>query len=263
MGGSTTSPAYVVDIARRIPFLAELREGSRTATQLEETLDTSRTTVHRATSTLESHGLVERAGDQFHLTDLGSLVASAGCSFQQRASQAKRLTPVYDMLAEPPVRPDPKLFVDATVTVAEPGDPYAPVRRFMTVVRDAASLKWFDTAPVPPTTHEVLSGELLNGMTADLMFEPQLTRTLQSNHPTLADDIGAMEKVTLFVHNHLPFGLAVVDDRVGIGATCPETGILRVFTDTTDPGAVEWGEALFEDYRSEATPLEEAGLATP
>ncbi|ADQ66983.1 hypothetical protein C499_04466 [Halogeometricum borinquense DSM 11551] len=57
----------------------------------------------------------------------------------------------------------------------------------------------------------------------------------------------------------LPYGLAIFDERVGVGGYDDETGTLRVFVDTDTDGARRWAEGVYEMYRQASEPVSVAG----
>ncbi|QIB76470.1 hypothetical protein G3I44_11015 [Halogeometricum borinquense] len=57
----------------------------------------------------------------------------------------------------------------------------------------------------------------------------------------------------------LPYGLAIFDERVGVGGYDDETGALRVFVDTDTDGARRWAEGVYEMYRQASEPVSVAG----
>lgn len=55
----------------------------------------------------------------------------------------------------------------------------------------------------------------------------------------------------------------IFDDRVAICCHDVETRALRAWIDTDAPEAREWAWSVFERYRREARPVDEAALDTP
>jgi hypothetical protein len=54
------------------------------------------------------------------------------------------------------------------------------------------------------------------------------------------------------VHENLPCGLYVFDDRLTIGGYNRDTDVLRVVIDSDDPDAIDWADTLYSRYRQEA-----------
>jgi hypothetical protein len=62
------------------------------------------------------------------------------------------------------------------------------------------------------------------------------------------------------IHPEVPFGICILDDRVGVRAHSPEFGADTVFVDTDDPEGYVWAEEVCRNYRSEARPLADVDL---
>ena len=235
--------------------LAALAAGPLTRDELREELGVSRTTVHRTVRALESESLLRREGDGNALTALGEVVADATVEFEETLRAARHLRP---FLAVADVDVDVRPFADATVTVQGPAAPYRPVSRFVSLLEETTALRGFDTAALAPLYVETIRERILGGMEAEIVYPEGVVDGLAEAYPealSAALDGGTLR---LFAHDDLPYGLALFDDRVGLGGYDAETGMLRAFVDTDDAAAIEWGERQFRRYRSEATPIARA-----
>lgn len=240
----------LVQLVRRSPVLAALRKGPLDRRDLERRLDVSKPTVLRATGTLREFGLVERANGQFRLTAQGEAVAAALDRFRRVERAATRLGPFlattdYDVAVEH--------FADATVTTRVPGDPYRPVRRFMSLVETTDRLRGFDAATVAPGNVDTLYQRIVDGMETDICYPEHVVETIVETSPERSAAAAESGNLTLRVVDSVPCGLALFDGRVGLGGYDPETGGLAVFVDTDDDAAYAWGEREFERFRETAT----------
>lgn len=261
MGGYAPDGEVLRDVVRRLPFLAALREGPRTRQQLESALDASRTTIHRATTTLEDHGLLTREDGAYTLTPIGASVAREAVRFAERTTDVHRLAPLFEGTDCDGSEIDLEPFAGATVTTASPRDPYGPFRRFTSLVREADRLRWLDRSTVAPATHTELTDRFLDGLEAEVIVEPAVARRFGADNPDLADTLVDVETLDVYLHDDVPFGLVVSDERVGIGGYDTQTGSLSVYVDTDGPEAIAWANALFEEYRVEARAWAESSLA--
>ncbi|MFD1514591.1 helix-turn-helix transcriptional regulator [Halomarina rubra] len=240
----------LVRLVRRSPVLAALREGPLDRRDLEQRLGVSKPTVLRATGLLDEFGLVERVGGRFRLTAKGAVVAEALARFRRIERAATRLGP---FLATTDYEVAVEHFADATVTTRQPGDPYRPVRRFMSLVESTGRLRGFDVATVAPGNVDRLYERIVDGMETDVCYPEGLVETIVESAPEQSAAAAASGNLTLRVVDDLPCGLALFDERVGLGGYDPETGTLAAFVDTDDPDAYAWGEREFERYRAAAT----------
>ena len=53
---------------------------------------------------------------------------------------------------------------------------------------------------------------------------------------------------------HLPYGLAIFHDRVGIGGDDEEMGLLEAFVDADGPVARGWAERVYASARADSEP---------
>ena len=252
----------LVALVRRAPALAALREGPLDRRDLEERLGVSRPTVHRLTRTLDERGLVERAGGEFALTGLGEVIAETVGEFERDVEAARRIAPVFEAVSDHDPAIDPGAFAGATVTTAAPGNPYRCVERFMELVSETDTLRGVDPTAINPLHLDDIHARIVDGMETDAVFHPEVVAELLTSNPERAHTAFESGNLTLRVHDDLPFGLTLCDDRIGVGVYDDETGMLRTYVDTDAPDAREWAKAVYADYRAEATELTEyAALA--
>jgi len=257
----TTSPAedpdLLIDLLRRSPLLEELQDDELDRRELQDRLDISRATSHRHTRLLGELGVIERTDGEFQLTESGQLLTDAIGRFKREANSALNLAPVLDAVQEAPVEIDTEAFAGATVTSAEQGDVYSPVARFVALAQETETLRGIDTDLIAPLYMEEIQGRIVAGMETEVIGLPEVTEEILAGYPEKCFDACASGYLTVKLHDELPFGLALFDERVGIGVGEGETRTLQVFVDTDAPEVYEWAEAVYEAYASEAVLLEE------
>lgn len=248
----------LIELVRRGPVLDVLcREGVVDRRELEDHLGVSRSTVHRFTRSLRDSGLIDRTADGFVLTPLGEVCAREVAEFESTIETAWELAPVLEAASASDIEIDPEAFADVTVTTAEPGNPYRPVNRFMTLVEGTETLRGLDPASINPLHLEDLYGRIVGGMETEVVFPPTVVWELLSSNPDRARAAFGSGNLSIRVHDELPFGLTLCDDRIGVGVYDDEVGLLRTYADTDAPAAYEWAEDVYAEYRAESTPLTE------
>lgn len=245
--------ALSVEAIKRADALAAIEGDGVTRADLMESLGVSRTTVHRLVRNLEELDFLAGDGDRYVLTPLGRAIRRATERYRDAVSATVHLEPLLTALGDCDVAFDVEAFAGATVTVAEQGDPYGPVNRFTDLLAETASLRGFDTASISPTYAEDVQQRILDGLSVELIYESAVVERIAGQYPDLAAAAFERETIDIRIHDDVPFGLALSDQRVGIGAYDDQTGQLLVFVDSDDPAAYAWGEQLFERYRDEAT----------
>lgn len=245
----------LVRIVRRAPMLEALRGGALDRRDLEDALGVSKPTVHRAAKSLMELGLVERPRGAFELTAAGADVADAVVDFETTTNAALRLAPLLATVETDAFEVDVDLFADAVVTLPDPGHPYRPVDRFMELVRETDSLRGFDSTTIAPANVEDVYRAIVDGMETELIYPPSVVESIVASNPQRGSKAVESGNLTLLVHDSVPCGLAIFDDRVGLGGYDPETGMLRAFVDTDAPAARSWAENVYASFRAEADPL--------
>ena len=253
--GSDVDDVILVAV-RRVDALDALSDGPLRRAELEEAIGVSRTTAHRIVRALAEHGLARRTDGRHELTSFGEVVAVEVSRVRGSVGAARSLGPFIDALAGTPFEIDVSRFTGATVTTAGPGDPYAPVSRFMELLVETDVLRGFDTTSIAPIYVDEIRAEILGGMRTSIVYLPEVAERIASAYPGKLRASLESGRLELFTSEELPFGLALFDGRIGLGAYDGETGMLSCFVDTDDPDAILWGETLYEHYRDAATRYE-------
>lgn len=247
---------FLLDIVRQGPMLNALREGPVDRRSLEERLGISKSTSHRNTSSLAEQGLLRRSNDEYTLTEYGQAVADVVTTFEADMETTLRLAPLFDAVDGIDPRCPLDAFADATVTVADRGDPFAPLARFVSLVRETSSLQMVDSYAIAPTYIDEVHGRVLDGLETQVIERPDVAEDIMKHYPAKCVQLCASEYLTMKVIEDVPFGLILLDRRVGIGVRDPTTGVPRTFVDTDDEEARNWAESLFDILWEGGTQLE-------
>ncbi|WP_049972478.1 helix-turn-helix transcriptional regulator [Haladaptatus cibarius] len=251
---TSSDSEIVVTAVKRANTLRALSEHPLARSELQADIGVSRTTTHRIVRDLTEKSLVRRVDGNYELTPLGRIVATEVGELQDTVELATRLEPLLPALDGTGINVE--LFTDATITVQEPGDPYRPVRRFVSLLRDSETLRGFDTTTIAPMYVDEIRENIFDGMQTEIIYLPTVIDQLFTDHREATSHAIEIGNLDLLVHEQLPFGLVMFDDRIGIGGY-DDTGVLRIFADTTNPDVRTWAESLYEQYYEEAMPLEE------
>ncbi len=245
------------DVVRHGPVLEALLEGPLDHREIEDRLDVSRATSHRFTQWLDDQGLVEKRDGRFELTGRGEVIAEEVLRFEANVRTAHRLAPLLDAVCEDHREFVVEPFVDATVTVAAPDDPYRPVQRFTELVRDSESFRGFNTTHMAPLALGEFHRQVFEGTDTEIVYLPSIVKKLFETYPERAREAVDRGHLTLRTRDDLPYGLAIFDDRVGIGGYDEGTGLMRVFVDTGNPIAREWAERVYASVRADSDPIDD------
>lgn len=245
----------LIEVVRRAPMIAALRDGPSDRRDLEQRLGISKSTAHRITTSLAEQGLVERTDGKHKLTEFGEAVAEVVATFEADMRTTVRLAPLFDAVAG--VQPQCPLnaFSEATVTTVDRGDPFGPLARFVSLVKETDTLQMLDSYAVAPTYIDEIHGRVLDGLETKVIERPEVAGDIIENYPQKCIELCASEFLTMRLHDEIPFGLVILDSRIGVGVRDPGTGAPRAFVDTDDPEGRAWAETLFESHWSDATRL--------
>ncbi|WP_254764399.1 helix-turn-helix transcriptional regulator [Natrinema marinum] len=245
----------MVDIVRHGHLLRALLVEPLDRREIEATLEVSRATSHRFVRWLEDNEYGERVDGRYRLTGLGTVVADGVCKFEAYLRTARRLDPLFEYICEDHEEFVIEPFADATVTVADPSDPYAPIARFLSLLRESESFRGFNTTHMIPPGSEGDADRLLEDRTVELVYVPDTVDALRDEADAALAAAIDEGNVTVRTREALPYGLALFDDRVGIGGYDEETGTMRVFVDTDAAIAREWATQVFESIRADSRPV--------
>ncbi|WP_123533378.1 helix-turn-helix transcriptional regulator [Halosimplex salinum] len=255
--GDRVDTELLGDIVRHEPVLEALLEGPLDRREIEQRLDVSRATSHRYTRWLDEHGLVEKRDGRFQLTWRGEVVAEEVLRFEANIQTAHRLTPLLDVICEDHREFVVEPFVDATITVAEPDDPYRPVERFVALATESETFRGFNTTHMAPLVLGEFHQRVFDDTDTEIIYLPQIVEKLFETYPERALEAIDRGHLTLRTRDELPYGLALFDERVGIGGYDETTGLMQVFADTDSPIAREWAERVYTSVRADSNPLDE------
>ncbi|WP_049988500.1 helix-turn-helix transcriptional regulator [Natrinema salifodinae] len=254
--GNRIDPDRLSDIVRHGPVLEALREEPRDRREIEAQLDVSRATSHRLMKWLGEQGFVEKVDGRFQLTGRGEAVTDEVLRFEANVSTAHRMGPLLDAIcphhAEFAIEP----MVDATVTVAEPSDPYRPVERFISLVNESETFRGFNTTHMAPLSIGEFYQQLFDATESEIVYTPQVVEKLVDTYPNRTNEAIDRGQLTLRTREKLPYGLAIFDDRVGIGGYDDETGLMQAFVDTDSSLAREWADRVYASVKADSTPLD-------
>ncbi|WP_247002131.1 helix-turn-helix transcriptional regulator [Halosolutus gelatinilyticus] len=245
----------LLDVVRHGELFRALLAGPLDRREIEERLDVSRATSHRFVRWLEEHGYGERVDNRYQLTGFGATIAYGVCKFETYLGTARRLEPLFEYICEDHEEFVVEPFVDATVTIATPADPYAPIERFLSLLRESETFRGFNTTHMIPPGADAADDPLFTGRTVELVYVPDTVETLRNDSDAALEAAIDEGTVTIRARDALPYGLALFDDRVGIGGYDEETGAMCVFVDADAAIAREWATRVFDSIRADSRPV--------
>jgi hypothetical protein len=250
-----------------VGVLDALADGPRDRDGLRAATGASSPTIGRVLGDFQERRWVVRDGHSYELTPLGAFVAERFTDLHDAMETERTLRDVWRWL---PVEMDGfsvDLFADAVVSYPGPSYPYQPVERVSQLIEATDAMRGFGTTVFKSINNETVCRSVLDGMAFEYIYSPAILEATVAWNPERVAEATACEHCTILLHDALPdedrCGLGIFDDRIGICCHDAETGALRAVVDTDAPAAREWAESVYERYRRQARPAEEADAVAP
>lgn len=250
--------SYLTRSEHRVSVLVALTDRSRSRSELSELTGVSSSTIRRTLCEFEARNWIRRDGSQFEATQLGTFVAATMTELLERFDIERTLRDVWHWLPGDESGFTIELCADAVVTVADSNDPYAPVNRFESLLRETSEFRFVgsDVALLEPCK-DVLRRRIVDGMRTEIIDPPRAARYILSTYPEHCVAPLESGELTVFTHDDLPpYGIGLFDDRVIVSCYEENSGTVSAVIDTPVPAAREWAESVYDRYRSAAQPLE-------
>lgn len=261
MGADTTSTreliAFLVRSECRLEILARLADGPVSKRELTASLDAVRTTVQRNLDALEERDLIRRRDRSYEITAAGALIASQVQDLLDAATEALRLEPALEVVADanatfdPEPAIEPSALRDADVVEATTADPYAPVRRHEERMDGTDSARLVLPAAAPDPLETGLEA-VRDGAVHEAVVTPDLAETLRSD-PAFRETFDALAETDNVVCYRYPDDISafvgVLDDVVQIGVH-DDRGVPALLVESEADRVRAWAIDLFDAYRS-------------
>lgn len=253
MASALDEMAYLSRSKYRLAVLDGLLDGPRERDELRASVGASSSTFGRVLTELEDRRWIRREGPRFEVTQLGAFVAEGAASLLERIETALELRSVWRWLPSELDGFRPEVVAAATVTTAEPGNPYGPANRCASFYREAATMRGIDAGLTAPHHFDELYQRIVDGMETEIILPAEVSRTIAATYPEAAAEVLSSDAFTLYLLDHVPLlRLTVFDDRVGVGGYDPESGVLVVYLDTASERTRAWAKSTYEAYRHRA-----------
>ncbi|MFC7154715.1 helix-turn-helix transcriptional regulator [Halomarina halobia] len=254
----TTSAAlddieFLARSEHRVTALAALARRPQSRADLRAMTGVSRSTIRRTLHEFEDRHWVSRDGRHYEATQLGAFVAAGVQELIERVEIERAFRDVWQWLPDEESGFTIEMCTNAVVTVAAADDPYRPVNRFVSLLRETDGFRFvgFDLAFLEPCKDE-LCRRIVDGMRTEIIDPPSVINHIRSTYPERFAEALESGNLTVWVHDDLPpYGVGIFDDRIAISGYDPDTGTVHVLVDTDAPAAREWAESVYRVFRRE------------
>ncbi|WP_331236034.1 helix-turn-helix transcriptional regulator [Natronorarus salvus] len=258
---------FIASSRHRVGVLDALAERGCDRDGLRATTGASSPTMGRVLGSFEDRRWIERIGPRYELTPLGAFVAERFSELREAMETERKLRDVWRWLPREMEGFSVELFADAVVAYPGPGYPYEPVERVIQLVEESDSMCGLGTTVFKSIANEAVCLAVLDGMAFEYVYPPDVLAATVAWNPEMVERATSRDHCTVLVHDDLPdrerCGIGIFDHRVGICCHDADSRALLAWIDTDAPEAREWALSVFERYRDEARPADEAATATP
>lgn len=267
MGSSIEDIEFVASSKHRVGVLEALAERGCDRDELRSWTGASSPTMGRVLGDYEDRRWIERIGPTYELTPLGEFVAERFADLRDAMETERKLRDVWLWLPREMDGFSVELFADAVIAYPGPGYPYEPVERVIELVEESDSMCGLGTTVFKSIANEAVCLAVLDGMAFEYVYPPDVLAATVAWAPEMVERAASRDHCTVLVHDDLPdrtrCGIGIFDHRVGICCHDADSRALLAWIDTDAPEAREWAFSIFERYRQEARPADEATMQTP
>lgn len=244
------------ELVKRMPLMQALSDEELTFTELDNRLDISRSTIHRAVKSLCENEVIKESNGTFEITDWGAVILDELDRFSARTEAVCGLESFLNTVDYDAVDVPVGQFVNAEITEPKPRQPHYCVKRISELMQDADDFRLF-TSVVSPFYVDAVCQKLRNGTEVEVILDAEAATILTDEYPRGTKNQLERGALDIRVHENIPFELLLFDERLAM--TAHDDGIPQALVETDADGAIEWGESLYESYWRDSTALTKAG----
>jgi len=266
MDGTPDDLEFLVTSDHRVAVLDTLAMGPNDRDALRSTTGASSPTMSRILTDFENRNWVEREGRRYQLTGLGEFVAERLGEFVDAMTIEHQLRDVWQWLPHDLDGFSVGLFTDVTVTHPNAGHPDKATKRRIELITETSTWRGVGVAMLGLRTLERSFDRFLDQhdeFHCEYIYPPEVFNELLSWGDTeTIMEAADSDSYTVLLHEDLPmedrYEISLFDDCVTICCYDHEKGGLQALIETTSSDMRTWAESYYEQFRTEAHPLEDA-----
>ena len=253
---------YLVRSDHRVAVLEMLADRPRDRGELRSETGASSSTMSRILAAFEERRWLARNGHRYELTVLGAYVADRLSVFTDAMQVERTLRDVAQWLPHEMDGFSMELFSDVVISSPGPGYPYRPVERLGQLLRESETMRGFGMAVLKSSNLDAFFDHVGIDLECEYIYPPAVFEAVCSWDAETVMEATTRPTFTVYLHGSLPLhewcGVCLFDDRTSICCYEPDSGLLRALVDTESPEMRTWAASIYERYRDEARPLDEA-----
>lgn len=254
---------FFANSANRVRIFEALADGATTGHTLAERTGASRSTVARILGEGESRGWIDSEGSQYELTRVGSIMIEEFRAYLQTVQGVQHLGEAVYWLPPPARALEFRHLRDAEVITPTATRPARPSDHVADRLRTANELRTLAPTGVPRLTKLCAEQSDTGQLDVRAVISAGFFNTLATDPEVVTHWRALAEREDISAYDgRVPIGLHVIDNTVIIWLTelRGETVEVRGVLVSESPAVLSWAESLFEEYRTEAEPVDPAAL---
>ncbi len=255
---TSESREFLLEVVRRGPILESLQEESVTASELSDSVDMSRSTVHRAVKSLEEYDVIAESGGAYELTNVGQVLTQEMQTFGLRANAALAFKKFLNHIEIHSSRIPLEYFDSAKTTRRTSRQPHATLHQIIKLIENTDEIQMFSTV-ASPVHVDVGYREMMNGTEIEAIFDREVIEFFAAEFPEKAQDAVSTGKFDVYGHEGLPFELFIMEEKIGLAAH-NENGNAEILIECENQSAIDWAEDLYDEYRQNAESVFDSGF---
>jgi len=251
--------AYLARSENRVRVLRTIAEETLTRQQLREDLSVSRTTLGRVVNEFEERDLVRLTERGYTTTQTADAILEKFVPLLETVEGIQNLDEAIEWLPPPTKSVDFRHFRDAEITTSTPENPAAPFDRGLELIGEADTYRGLTSTAIPSYVQVLHEGMVQNRLNVEGVIEASFLETLR-NDPERAGpwyDFAEADAISVY-DGSVPINMHLLDDVVLIWLGEHDEDDLEVYglLESENPSVLSWAESLYEEYRTEADPLD-------
>lgn len=241
----------------RIRLLTRLQAQPGSPSRLTDDLEISHRSVQRHLAQFVERGWAEKTAGTYQLTTAGDLVTERHADYIDALDTLETFGPFYRHLPDREHAPDPRWLENATLVVATPDDPQAPVHHYV------ETLEAFETETIRMISpvlsrffHDAHAKLAFRGVHTELVMSTGTIERARELNPMEFTVVVGVDVLDLYRYPEpIEFGLTIGDGQL-LANAYDEEGQLRACVEATRPALLRWANDQFERHRKRSALVE-------
>ncbi|MDM7935118.1 MAG: winged helix-turn-helix domain-containing protein [Methanothrix sp.] len=244
----------------RTKIMLLLKEGSKTAAELEKEMDVRASTILHSMKDMVDSGLVAKRGTLYSLTNIGriqALLLDELLSAIVLLSMHKDYWLNHDLSAIPDhLLTEIGSLSQSYIVSSDPTAPLKSLENFMEELSRSRIVRGVSSF-IAPGFPEMIEGCVRGGAQVELILTEAILEIVSSEHRLLLWDLQRFDNFRLYeLEEDIHIGFTVTESLLALGLYRLDGGIdLGSELVCIGPTATAWGSSLFEHYRARSKPM--------